>query len=205
MIGGERASVQPVARPVAPDAQHVAVEIGHVVAGGPQNLQRTADASTVPSVTFIMLPVDTEAGPVVLTHGVHSGRIVDRATVVLVRFGAHLLRCGLVPGIRVGIDDAFGGLIGLSQEKPVPPACGERRITTSQRLPNRDGVQHADGGHGFRVVQSKASGHVRAPVVSNDGEPFVPEAAHDRQAALGVRPAPAGYCESGVFCHKCDT
>ena len=49
-------------------------------------------AAAVGAVGVVRRPVRTEPGPVVLTHGVHGGRIVDGAAVVGVRLLAHLLR-----------------------------------------------------------------------------------------------------------------
>ncbi|MDH6585663.1 hypothetical protein M2161_004769 [Streptomyces sp. SAI-133] len=139
-----------------------------------------------------MLAVDAEAGPVVLAHRVHGGRVVDGVPPVLVGLGAHLFGRGRVPGVRVGVDDAFGGLGRLAEEEPVPPARGETGVAAAQGLPDGDRVQHADGGHGLGVVEGEAGRHVRAPVVTDHREPFVPEPAHHREAvaghgALGVR------------------
>jgi hypothetical protein len=107
----------------------------------------------------------------------HRRRIVDRAAVVGVRVLAHEVRpCG-VPRIRVGGDDALGGLLRLAEDEPVPPRGGEAGVAVRERVADRDGVEDGGSGDGRRVVERDPLRDIRAAVVAGHCEPRVSELA----------------------------
>src|SRR4029453_8224411 len=134
VAGGEGAATQ-VGRPGSPDAEDVAVQVGQVVAGGPQDQGGAGDLAAGAPVLVVVAAVGTEAGPVVLHHGVDGGRVVDGPPGV----GVGLLPPGLgpegVPAPRGGAHPPLGPLGRLAVEDPVPPAGGEAGVAAGQRLP----------------------------------------------------------------------
>ena len=77
MPGADWAAAQPARRPRPPDRLGVAVD-ADVVAGGGEQQHRAPDLPASGSVGLLVLPVGTKAGPVVLAHAVHDGRIPQR-------------------------------------------------------------------------------------------------------------------------------
>jgi hypothetical protein len=67
-----------VVRPVVPDRERIAVKVLKVVAAGPQEQGGASHAVAGGLIGVVGCSVDTEAGAVVLTHGVHRRRTVER-------------------------------------------------------------------------------------------------------------------------------
>ncbi len=137
-----------------------------------------------------------QTGPVVLQHGPHRGRVVDRASVVGIVLSAHPLGVAAIPGVRVSQNGPLR-FVRLRKEEPVPPGGGEPGVGSGQGLPNRDTVEHGQASHSLRRIERKTSGDVTAPVMANDREPLVPQLLHQRQhvaghGPLGVRPVICG-------------
>jgi len=87
----------------------------------------------------------------------------------------------------VGQDRALR-LVGAGEEEPVPPGRGEPRVRTRQSRADRHAVEHGEAAHRLWRVQREAHGDIAAAVVADDGEPLVPEPAHQRQHVTGHGP-----------------
>jgi hypothetical protein len=95
-----------------------------VVVGGLQQDHRAADLSPGGTVRFVVVTVDAGAGPVVLAHAVHDGRVAQRRPDVgMVAFAHRRWFGGLVPGVRVGADHLLGRWPGS--------VCRTRTVTSS--------------------------------------------------------------------------
>jgi hypothetical protein len=58
------------------------IPLFQVILGCPQEQHRAADLAPGPEVVVVVGSVDAQPGAVVLHHGVHGARVVDRALTV---------------------------------------------------------------------------------------------------------------------------
>lgn len=140
-------------------------------------------------VRLVVGRVDPEAGPVVLAHAMHHRRVAERRPEVLEVPGAHLLRArGAVPRVGVGADHAFGGLVGLAEEPPVPPGPREACVGPLELLDQGQPVHDHEVRHRVRVVQCRPVGDGRPAVVAHHGELLVAQPAEQADDRRGHRP-----------------
>jgi hypothetical protein len=86
----------------------------------------------------------------------------------------------------------LGGLAGLAEEEPVPPAGGELGVAAAKGLPDRHRIHHHQGRDRLRMVQGGADGHVGAAVVTGYGEALIAQRPHQRDAVACHRPFGVG-------------
>ena len=145
------------------------------------------------SVLLVVPAVDAESGAVVLEHCSNGRRVVDRSRVLDERLLTHQLAgaLGAIPGVGVGIDRLLR-LVGLGEEEPVPPGCGEAIVAALEMLNDRKAVQNGEPGH-FARDESSASrkSDAAAAVVTGNGIGRVTEQPH--QGAMSVAMARFEY------------
>jgi hypothetical protein len=138
------------------------------------------------TVFFLVGAVDAEAGPIVLTHAVHDGRIAQRGLQVGAVGFSHAGQVRyLIPGVRVSVDDLLGRLVGLAEEPPVPPRAHELLVQALEMFDHRKAVHHGQSRDRVGVVHGRAEGGQSPPVVTDHGEPVVAEVAQERNHVLG--------------------
>ena len=184
-------------RPGTPDLEHVAIEVGQIVALGPQHQRRAGDPPPGRAVGVVGRAVETETRPVVLAHGVDRLGVVDGLAAIVPVGDSHPLREAAVPGIGMGGDRALRSGRRLGEEEPVVPALGELGIAARQRLADRHDVEDDQRRHRVGLVQREPHRDVAAPVMPDDGEARVAELPHQGDAVARHRPLRIGLVVVG--------
>ena len=133
-----------------------------VVVSGLQQ-SRARDSSPGHPVGLVVVTVDPEACPVVLTHPVHDRWVVEGCPEVGMVALTHSSRTGgAVPRSWAGADHSLCRLVGLAEEPPVPPSPRELGVRAFEVLDHRQTVHDHQVRHnvGVAIAARKAT---RAP------------------------------------------
>jgi len=165
--------------PWSPDVQYIPVEVFEIVLRRPKHEQWTPDTPPGLSICFAMFTIYPQSGSIVLAHGMDRRRIMDRTTVIIVRFFAHQVRSGWIPGVWIGGYDSFGWFRGLSHEEPVPPTSREVSVAAIEGFNNRDRIEDSQVTHVVGMIQGQSKRHVSTAVVTDHGESIMTKFMHE--------------------------